>query len=156
MQGDSDILSLFDTNAPQRVPGRGPQRLPAGHQEGAGHVDRVQQRTLPRPLRALQGGQVHPDQAPLVVEGEQGVQPARGHQEPQRAGGVPGGRPLRGRRLHLRAETDGQDLQGVVQALQCFVSGDLSEDLQLLRRRQKGKSGFAVVVLFTQVWQSNS
>lgn len=46
-------------------------------------ANEVQQRFLPGPVRALPRGQVHTDQAPLVVEGKPSVQPAGGHTEPR-------------------------------------------------------------------------
>lgn len=104
----------------------------------------MQQRVVSGFVRALSRGEVHADEAPLVVESEPSVQSAGGDAEPHRSGAVPGGGSLRRGGFPSRAAADGEDVQGIVQAVQRPFAGNLPENIQLLRRCEEGWCGIFV------------
>ena len=69
---------------------------------------------MARFIWALPRGQIHSDQAPLVVEGQPGLQGHERHTTLHRAGRLPGGGSLRGRGLPSRP-LPARGLEGEVQ-----------------------------------------
>lgn len=82
-------------------------------------------------VRSLQGGEVHADQAPLVVEGEQSVRSIAGDEKPHWDGSLPRGGPLRRRGFLTRAQTHGAHLQAQLRKMQRSVVGYIFKDVQL-------------------------
>lgn len=82
-------------------------------------------------VRPLQGSEVYADQAPLVVESEQGIRSIGGDEKSHRDGPLPRGRSLRRRRLLTRAQTHGAHLQAQLREMQRSVVGYIFKDVQL-------------------------